>query len=55
MREIGELTARGTTRVPATLINVLITSSSPTAKPTHVTTMGAFKPSTPARRHRSRD
>jgi hypothetical protein len=42
-RESGELTARGTTRVPATLISVTVTTTSPTAKPTHAPTIRAFK------------
>ena len=43
IRLAGELTARGTTRVPATLISVPITSISPAAKPIHAPTIGAFK------------
>src|ERR1700744_675144 len=42
-RLAGELTARGTTRVPATLISVPITIRNPAAKPIHAPTIGAFK------------
>ena len=38
--DTGELTARGTTRVPATLISVPSTRSRPAPKPTQVATMG---------------
>src|ERR1700733_6363211 len=43
VRLAGELTARGTTRVPATLNSVPITSTSPATKPIHAPTIGAFK------------
>src|SRR3984957_17375695 len=43
IRLAGELTARGTTKVPATLISVPNTSISPAAKPIHAPTIGAFK------------